>query len=247
MTQSTLQDFPRIQTAGVNGFLVSFGDSLSEPANRAALAFRAALEHESWAAVEETSSSLVSAFLRFDPLHLSHADLRVKLESLARSRDWFTAGLPTGRRFWRIPTVFGTQAAPQLGQAAKAAGLTEEEAIASLSGARLTVQTIGFAPGQPYLGELPKAWDIPRQSQLTDRVPEGALAVAIRQMVLFSVEAPTGWQHVGQTAIRLFRPDAEDPFLLRPGDEVQFVPTDLPTLASMRHDPKGGAQSEVIR
>ena len=36
--------FPIIRTAGIDGMLVSFGDRLSEPANRAALAFRAALE-----------------------------------------------------------------------------------------------------------------------------------------------------------------------------------------------------------
>ena len=33
--------WPCIRTVGVDGMLVSFGDALSEPANRAALAFRA--------------------------------------------------------------------------------------------------------------------------------------------------------------------------------------------------------------
>lgn len=237
---------PTIRTAGVDGMLISFADRLSEPANRAALAFRAAVEAEGWDGVEETSSSLVSAYLRFDPLHLSHDDLRGRLEALAESRDWRAADLPSGRRFWRIPTVFGTALAPQLGQAAEAAGMTEAEAVKSLSQARVRVQTIGFAPGQPYLGELPEAWDIPRQSQLTERIPVGALAVAIRQLVLFSVATPTGWQHVGQTAIRLFQPETDEPFLLRPGDEVQFVPTDPEKLEMMRLDAHGGAESEAI-
>lgn len=237
---------PEVRTIGIAGMLVSFGDRLSEPANRAALAFRAAVEAEGWDGVEETSSSLVSAFVRFDPLHLSHARLRQQLEALLRREDWYAADLPTGRRFWRIPTVFGTDLAPQLDQAAAAAGLSEAEAITSLTQARVRVQTIGFAAGQPYLGELPKAWDIPRQTTLTKRIPVGALAVAIRQLVLFSVATPTGWQHVGQTAIRLFQPEAPDPFLLRPGDEVQFVSTDAEALATMRNDPHGGAKCEAI-
>ena len=245
MTQVS-EHFPAIRTAGVDGLLVSFGESLSEPANRAALACSAAIERAGWDGVEETSSSLVSAYLRFDPVHTDHAALRARLEELLEGRDWYAAELPKGRRFWRVPTVFGTDLAPQLGQAAEAAGLSEAEAIKSLSEARVRVQTIGFAPGQPYLGELPEAWDIPRQSQLTARIPEGALAVAIRQLVLFSVSTPTGWQHVGQTAMRLFRPDADEPFLLRPGDEVQFVPTEPETLEAMRGDPRGGAESEVI-
>ena len=246
MIQTKITVPPKIRTAGVDGFLVSFGDSLTEGANRAALAFRAALEAAAWDGVEETSSTLVSTFLRFDPLRLCHADLQAKLTALLKTQDWSKAPLPTGRRLWHIPTVFGTDLAPQLGQAAEAAGMTEAEAITSLSTTRVRVQTIGFAPGQPYLGELSKEWDIPRQSQLTDRVPEGALCVAIRQLVLFSVSAPTGWQHIGQTAIKLFQPEAQDPFLLRPGDEVQFTPTDPATLNAMRSDPKGGATCEVL-
>ena len=125
--------------------------------------------------------------------------------------------------------------------------MSEAEAAISLSGARVRVQALGFAPGQPYLGELPEAWDIPRQSQLTERVPQGALVVAIRQFVLFGVSAPTGWQHVGQTAINLFQPKADEPILLRPGDEVQFVATDAASLNNMRSDPNGGATYETLK
>ncbi|MDC0738906.1 carboxyltransferase domain-containing protein [Cognatishimia sp. SS12] len=240
-------DFPRVMPAGVTGLLVSFDSTLSEPGNRAALAFRAAVVAEAWDGVEEVSSSLVSVLLRFDPLHISHAELSSRLTRLLATRRWYEAALPAGRRFWRVPTVFGTKAAPQLEEAAAAAGLSVAEAIASLSQARVRVETIGFAPGQPYLGELPEAWDIPRQSQLTDRVPEGALVVAIRQLVLFSVSTPTGWRHVGQTAIKLFQPEAADPFVLRAGDEVQFFQTTPEALQNMRRDPLGGATSERIR
>ncbi|MEQ8896848.1 MAG: allophanate hydrolase subunit 1 [Roseovarius sp.] len=236
------QTAPRIRTAGVDGMLVSFGDSLSEPANRAALAFRAEIERQGWDGVEESTTSLVSAYLRFDPLHVGHDELKAKLDTLLTDRDWYDAPLPSGRRLWRIPAVFGTDLGPQLEQAAEAAGLSPDEAVKDFTQTRVRVQTIGFAPGQPYLGELPEAWDIPRQSTLNNRIPEGALAVAIRQLVLFSVATPTGWQHIGQTAMRLFQPEAEEPFLLRPGDEVDFTETDAETLSNMRADPHGGAE-----
>lgn len=243
---TTPQTAPRIRTAGVDGMLVSFGDSLSEPANRAALAFRAEIERQGWDGVEESTTSLVSAYLRFDPLHLGHAELKAKLDTLLSDRDWYEAPLPSGRRLWRIPAVFGTDLGPQLDQAAEAAGLTAEQAIKDFTQTRVRVQTIGFAPGQPYLGELPQAWNIPRQSTLTSRIPEGALAVAIRQLVLFSVATPTGWQHIGQTAMRLFQPEAEEPFLLRPGDEVEFTQTDAEALSNMRSDPHGGAERSEL-
>ncbi len=240
--------WPVIRSVGVDGLLVSFGDRLEEPANRAALAYRAAVERLSPSGVEETSTSLVSVYVRFDPLAVAHADLRDVLLGLLRSKDWYGQALPEGRRRWRIPTVFGTDRAPQLAEAAAVAGMSEAEAIRSLTGAAVRVQTIGFAPGQPYLGELPAAWNIPRQSKLTPRVPVGALTVAIRQMVLFAVSTPTGWRHVGQTGFRAFRPDAPEPFVLRPGDEVRFVVTDPDEFDAMAASgPDGGATFEVIR
>ena len=238
--------WPRIRTAGYDGFLVSFADRLSEPANRAALAFRAAVERAGWSGVEETSTSLVSTYLRFDPNWQAHEQMQTDIEVLLATQDWFAADLPDGRKLWRVPTVFGTDLAPQLQEAAQAAGLTVDQAIASISQSRVRVQTIGFAPGMPYLGELPAEWDIPRQTELTSKVSAAGLCVALRQLVLFPVATPTGWRQVGQTAFRLFRPDQDQPFVLRPGDEVLFEPTSPENLATMHDDADGGAVSEVI-
>lgn len=247
MRASTDPGWPRIATVGLGGFLVSFGTRLSEPANRAALAFRSAVDREAWSGVEETSTSLVSCFVRVDPLCPDRAAIRVRLAELAESRDWTQAPLASGRRLWRVPTVYGTDLAPQLAEAAAAAGLSEDAAVQSLSGSRVRVQTIGFAPGQPYLGELGPEWDIPRQAELTPKVPMCALVVAIRQLVLFSVTTPTGWRHVGQTALRLFRPDSDDPFVLRPGDEVIFDAVGPEAYDRMKADgPDGGATSEAL-
>ncbi len=240
--------WPRISTLGVDGFLVSFGDKLSEPANRAALAFRAALDRAGWPGVEETSTSLTSAYLRFDLMADTHQEMQARLDALLSERDWTQAPMPEGRRLWRVPTVYGTDLAPQLDEAAKAAGLTREEAIQSLSQKQVRVQTIGFAPGLPYMGELDPAWDIPRQTNLTDNVPACALVVAIRQLILFSVPTPTGWRHIGQTGFRLFRPEADEPFVLRPGDEVMFPETTPDALSNMiENDPDGGATFEVLK
>jgi len=239
-------DWPKIRTAGFDGFLVSFADRLTEPANRAALAFRDAVQRSGWDEVAESSTSLVSTYLRFDPLNKPHADMHEALEGLIKTRDWYSASLPAGRKLWRIPTVFGGEAGPQLEEAASAAGLSVSAAIDSVSQTQVRVQTIGFAPGMPYLGELDPNWNIPRQTGLTDQVPAGGLCVAIRQLVLFPVATPTGWRHIGQTHFRLFRPEDENAFMLRPGDEVLFQPVAPETLEAFQNDPLGGATSEEI-
>ena len=246
MTDAIHIDWPLIRTAGYDGFLVSFAAHLSEPANRAALAFRDAVDRAGWEGVEETSTTLASTYLRFDPLRRDHAAMQAAIEGLLAKADWFAAPLPQGRRLWRVPTVFGGDLAPQLDEAAAVAGMTPEAAIASISKTRVRVQTIGFAPGMPYMGELPPDWGIPRQTGLTAQVPRGGVCVAIRQLVWFPVPTPTGWRHIGQTRFRLFRPERDAPFVLQPGDEVQFHPVTPDVLANFEDDPDGGAVSEDI-
>ncbi|MDI3335695.1 carboxyltransferase domain-containing protein [Defluviimonas aestuarii] len=239
--------WPRLSPLGSDGLLVSFGERLEEAANRAALAFRAAVDRAGMPGVAETATSLASTYLRLEPALEDRARVMVQVQALLAGRDWFAAALPENRKLWRIPCLFGTDRAPQLAEAAAEAGLTPDEAVRSIAETRVRVQTIGFAPGQPYLGELSPEWDIPRQTQLTERIPVGALCVAIRQLVLFPVSTPTGWRHIGQTAFRAFRPDAADPFPLRPGDEVIFEPVtadDYSTLEAA--GPDGGALSELL-
>ncbi len=237
-------DYPRIDAVGTDGLLVRFAGALGEPANRAALAYRAAFEAEGAEGVAETSTSLVSAFLRLAP-DADPGAVRERARRLLDTRDWTEADLPAGRRHWRVPTLYGTEAAPQLAEAAAAAGMEPEAAVEMLSTARLRVTTIGFAPGQPYLGTLPEAWDIPRSAQLSN-VPAAALVVAVRQLVLFANASPTGWRHVGQTGLKLFRPDSDTPFVLQPGDEVTFAAIDEAGFARIERDPEGGAEWEEI-
>ena len=247
--KTTPNAFLRIKSVGLSGVLVSFSDTLTESANRAALAFRAELEETAPPGIIETTTSLTSTFVAFDPVCLPLEDLRAYLSKLLSRENWETATLPERRRLWRIPAVFGGEYGPQLEEAAKLAGLTPERAVEELTSTRLRVMTIGFAPGQPYLGSLPENWDIPRQSGLTKQVPNGAIAVAIRQLVLFTTETPTGWRQVGRTAFRGFRPESDTPFALRPGDEVQFTPIDEETCASIRAKDRtgdGGATWELL-
>lgn len=240
---------PKIRSVGLNGVLVTFGDKATDAANRAAIAFRTAVDNQAWPEVDESSSTLVSAFFRVDLAQHGFDMIHDRLGAILAEQDWTDAALPEGRALWTIPAVFGTDRAPQFQEAAEAAGLTAAEAEADLTGTRLRVLTLGFAPGQPYLGTLGTSWDIPRQVGLSPNVPTGALVAAVRQICLFAKDTPTGWRHVGQSAFRCFRPNGDIPFPLSPGDEVQFTSITAKELASIEaHDAdgSGGAMREVL-
>ena len=163
---------------------------------------------------------------------------------------WQLLGLGAYFAYLRHPFARSSaDLAPQLEEAAKVAGLDPDEAIRQLSTTQVRVLTIGFAPGQPYLGELDPVWNIPRQQALTKSVPAGALVVAIRQLVVFTSATPTGWRHVGQTAFRTFRQSDARPFALTPGDELVFPAVSVAEyekIIAQDTSGNGGAEREAI-
>ena len=110
----------------------------------------------------------------------------------------------------------------------------------------LRVLALGFAPGQPYLGFLPERWDLPRRTEVTPEVPQGAVVVAVRQVIPFANAAPTGWRQIGRTGFRCYDPKLEDPLPLKPGDEVQFQPVPSSDWARITAAPYGDADREAI-
>ncbi|SDZ13387.1 sensor histidine kinase inhibitor, KipI family [Jannaschia faecimaris] len=237
------EKFPQIEPLGEGALLVRFAPRLDDAANRACVSFRAALEAEPIKGVTETASSLGSVLVRHDG-----TDVRAALNDRLGARDWASV-TPPQRRLWSVPCSYGGDDGPQLAEAASMAGMTEDDAIASLSQARVRVLALGFAPGMPYLGILPETWNLPRQTGLTPKVPEGALVVAVRQFVMFGTEAPTGWRQVGRTLFGCFEPTRERPIALSPGDEVMFPsvsPSELRARAEADRDRHGGATWEVL-
>lgn len=244
-----MSEWPKIQIVGLSGILITFAGQMTEPANRAALAFRAAVDAAEWPEVRETTTSLVSTYLEVDLAAVPPETLQDRINALLVAQDWYSAPLPSGRRLWHVPTVYGTDLAPQLEEAATLAGKDPDTAIRELSQARVRVLAIGFAPGQPFMGELDESWHIPRQANLTGAVPPGSLVTAIRQLIIFTNQSPTGWRHIGQTAFRNFRPADDPPFALNPGDELTFPAisrADYDKIIASNDSGNGGADVEVL-
>lgn len=235
--------FPQVVAVGVTGLLVRFDDHMSEGGNAAALRFQSALKAHPLEQLIETAPALVSVFLRFDPLTVDLPRLEQELEQRLASQDWFS-GEDAPKRIWHIPASFD---GPQLRQICQLTGLSEAQIIADATQTPLRVLALGFAPGQPYLGTLPPAWQVPRQQGISPSVPAGALVTAVRQLIVFANQAPTGWWHIGNVAFRCFNENRAQPIALEPGDGLRFHAVPPAELEALHHAPDalGGARCEV--
>lgn len=240
---------PEVLPLGRDGWLVRFALVMAPwvPAAVQALCDRAAAEPP--AGVEAVSPCLASVLFRYDPDAVDRGEVRRGIEALLQGRDWRAAVPEDPARLWHVPVAFGGDHGPDLAEIASMAGIGQEEAARRIAAAPLRVLAIGFAPGQPYLGLLPEEFDLPRMSALNPQVPPGALALAVRQLVLFANASPTGWRQAGRCAFRPFRPGAEDPVPLRAGDALRLAPVSGAEMDALlaAADPAGGARLELRR
>ncbi|WP_213545718.1 5-oxoprolinase subunit B family protein [Vannielia litorea] len=230
---------PEVLPLGQAGVLVRFARSVSPEASAAVARFAAEAEGLGC----DVAPALASVLLRFDPAQRGRAEVVEAVEGLLDAREWSALADPPAQRLWRVPVALD---GPQLAEAAELAGLSVEYTRAELTGGEIRVRALGFAPGMPYLGYLPEHWNIPRQTELTSKVPAGALVVAVRQLVLFTTESKTGWRMVGRSSFRPFVKDAKEPFLLAPGDALRFEEVSAAELEALEDQPLGGARYEVL-
>lgn len=170
----------------------------------------------------EAVPSYRSLLVQYDPLRTTQAELRDAIEPLIPTEA--TQGSGSARR-WRLPLCCeGEDLAPDLEYVAEQAGLKPEDIVEILAETEQTVYMLGFAPGQPYLGDLPDRMALPRRANPIPKAPAGAVVTATGKTVIYPVDNPTGWYLLGRTPARIFVPGALEPALFAPGDRLTFKP-----------------------
>ncbi|QTN35157.1 5-oxoprolinase subunit B family protein [Cognatishimia activa] len=249
MSTSTPEQ-PVILPLGLTSLIVRFGLTARPELTVAVRAFVADLTSDPIAGVAQVAGSLTTVMVEVDGGSAARARVQEALQKRLDARDWSKAARPDPLRRWTIPIAFGDACGPDLTKAAGAAGLSDTDAVAELCAQEVEVLTLGFAPGQAYLGFLPERWDIPRMSAINPSVPAGALILAIRQVIIFTNENPTGWHHIGQSGFLPFALDRAEPILLRAGDVLRFeavASSEMASIVADNADGLGRAKLEVLR
>jgi|SRR5690625_1127690 len=123
-----------------------------------------------------------------------------------------------------IPVLYGERFGPDLEYVAKFHDITPEKVIELHTNKDYLVYMLGFAPGFPYLADLDEKIATPRKTKPRPNIPIGSVGIAGKQTGMYPLESPGGWQVIGQTPVNLFTPKASPPTLLKPGDEIRFIP-----------------------
>ncbi|MHA7967451.1 5-oxoprolinase subunit PxpB [Paenibacillus sp. CAU 1782] len=191
-----------------------------------------------WLGYSEYVPAYISVALHYDPWKIyrsrtpeerGHASifdtLAARVREALADRESLLGNSETEQRdVIVIPVLYGGEYGPDLEEAARHAGISVDEMIAIHSSADYLVHMIGFAPGFPYLGGMPKEIAVPRKAVPRQRVPAGSVGIGGVQTGVYPISSPGGWQLIGMTPLKLFHPDSSQPSLLKAGDLVRFKP-----------------------
>lgn len=150
------------------------------------------------------------------------APVKRVLRELSLLLDGLAVTGNTETRIVEIPVCYGGEAGPDLDYVASCNGLTPEDVIRIHQQGEYSVHMIGFAPGFPYIGGMPPEIAAPRRKSPRLKIPAGSVGIAGEQTGVYPIETPGGWQLIGRTPLALFRPEEEEPSLLRAGDRIVF-------------------------
>ena len=214
------------QSYGPHAWLVRFGRDLSEETMRRALAVSRDLEEHRPEGLREFTMGYGSVLLEFERARKTagRGDApAARVEELVERLRRVPAHVPGGRLV-EIPVVYDGE---DLGEVAQRTGLAVEEVVKCHSGRDYRVWMLGFAPGFPYLGVLDEVLRLPRREVPRARIAAGSVAIAEAQTGIYPSESAGGWHILGRTERRTFDLERAEPFLLRPGDLVRFVPVEV--------------------
>ena len=217
-----------ITPLGDNALLLEVGSVIDEPTHRRVQAAWRALAAAPLPAVRELVPAYTTVTVFYDPLAAVQAG--APADDIA---DWLSARLrerlknppkteKTKPRTVEIPVCYGGAFGPDLARVAAQAKLAPEEVIKRHARADYLVYLIGFAPGFPYLGGLPKELQTPRHAKPRMTVPPGSVGIGGEQTGIYPLATPGGWNLIGRTPLRIFRPEQTPPVLLAAGDHVKF-------------------------
>lgn len=161
----------------------------------------------------------------YDPMKLI-GHIKLPCVAVCQELDKLLSSIPEEIEFTsriiEIPVCYGGEFGPDLGFVAEQNGLSTEDVIAIHTAGDYSVNMIGFAPGFPFVGGMSEKIATPRRVSPRVAIPERTVGIAGMQTGVYPIETPGGWQLIGRTPIRLFRPEDEPPSLLRAGDKIVF-------------------------
>ncbi|MFT4760838.1 MAG: inhibitor of KinA [Paraglaciecola sp.] len=210
---------------GNRAILINFEQKISSAINHQVTWLATQIEAARFAGIEFCIPAYCSLTVGFDLKKTDYLSVvKIIKQLISKYKDNFKQEIPKKEiaPIVKIPVCYHEDFAPDLIEVSKQTGLSIAKIITLHTAQTYHVFMLGFLPGFPYLGVLPKELSVKRKATPRLKVPARSVGLAGLQTGIYPSDAPGGWQIIGQTPLAVFIEKADNPFLLKAGDQVQF-------------------------
>ncbi|MBH67971.1 MAG: allophanate hydrolase [Rhodospirillaceae bacterium] len=229
-------DNPRFLAAGDTALVIQFGEEVDVLINQKVRQLGVAVGTEAIAGIVDIVPTMRSLMIHYNPLIISQIRLIEKVKPLLELQGL----LNQNKKHWKIPVCYEGKFAPDMDYISKSLDLSVDEIVRQHTSDELEVFMMGFLPGFPYLGLLPKIFDLPRRIEPRVHVPPRSISVAARQTTIYTINSPGGWHLIGQTPVDFYDPQRTNPILVSAGDRVRFFSIKSEDFANIRESIRVG-------
>ncbi|WP_249927460.1 5-oxoprolinase subunit PxpB [Heyndrickxia sporothermodurans] len=234
----------RYKAAGDSAILMELDAGIDEKTNKRIIHLSKLIEDKTEEGFGEVIIGYRSILVQYNPLRLSYQQAVELLKYLETNND---SNKYEKRRHIEIPVLYGGEHGPDLESVATYNKLSPKEVISIHSDASYLVYFMGFTPGFPFMGGMSKRIATPRLENPRISIPSGSVGIANNQTGIYPVESPGGWRLIGQTPMRLYDWQANQPFLLHAGDKVTFKEIQIDEFNEIKEQVEDGKYIPVIK
>ena len=209
---------------GDSALVVAFGDDIGEAAHRRVRGFSDYLENAPLDGMVEFVPAFATVTISYDVVVSTYDEFRGAVQQALRVAP--TPSHDARGDLIEVPVCYGGEFGPDLDDVASHNRLHPDDVIEIHAEPEYLVYMIGFVPAFPYLGGMSERIATPRRPTPRASVTAGSVGIAGTQTGVYPLPTPGGWQIIGRTPTRLFRPESERPSLTAAGDRVRFRPID---------------------
>jgi KipI family sensor histidine kinase inhibitor len=208
----------------LEGFYVPFSDRLDTAANARLHALNSRLLANRLPGVTDLFPAYTNLYVEFDAAQVG----RNTVMAWVRSHLDPHQPTPSAGPLHTVPVRYDGE---DLDWAAQTLGISVGELIERHTRPTYHVFAVGFVPGFPFMGPLDPSLYLPRRRTPRKKVPIHSVAMAVSQTAIYVLPTPGGWHLLGTALEQVYNPNRPDPFLLAPGQQVRFAPSQGPTPA----------------
>lgn len=207
---------------GDTGIQIVFGTEISEETNQRIRMFAEQLKKYPVQGITEWVPAYTTLSIYYRPDVVNYKTMCEKLTSICEAVQ---GEVETSTSLvFEIPTYYGGKVGSDLSFVAEYNGISEAEVISIHSSQDYLIYMMGFVSGFPYLGGMSNRIAAPRRENPRPKISIGSVGIAGNQTGIYPLETPGGWQIIGQTPLKLYDPNRNDPILLSSGHYLRFVP-----------------------